>query len=622
MRILGLFLILVLGLATPLAFSENIVDVIKNENKFQFFEKPLLDLIESGEVTKYQVKILASSKDITTQQDEIELITSLITSRYDATEITHDKNLLGNYVQATIPVENLLLIVKLDFVGAILASNSPFVDDQTNLSIGEQIKYNPKFIGFFDHLLDSIDEKKVDIVKVGVAVVQYSFQNISGEYLKQKVEKLATALQDNPNITELNIDTYGATFSILVEDLPQIGQYDFVETISFKGGAFDELAPDKSSGIFKMPLYEHLYDIPFVVNDATFASVDERGINVNAKPRGNLLIDLPREIIDSRDIFGKLSFYDNNAGLVLESHPDLFVMEDKEINCNSRQLLFTFPEGFNGRTFWDIESYEQQPGALLYPWFPPFDRINLPYLGPLTNDKFTIETKNKKFEIETIQGGAICSLDFESEEKKITISARGLIQVTSPQNDVIIPSSFDVIIPNTLLSGDFTVLSEGQEVSFTMKKTMTENILTVTHSFEKNPTVFEIIGSTVFSQPFQLPTESGIEFPVDNTTYSIKYASSNDIKIKSITAYHADGFSSTDYGFYVKRHILFNVDAVESGTITITLPEKLISKDKGSIGDHVFTIDGIQINPIDSIFASDSKTVTMQIPAGTKQISR
>ncbi len=618
MRILGIFLILVLSLAMPLAFSENIADIIKNENKFQFFEKPLLDLIESGEVTKYEVKILASSNDLTTQQDEIDLITSLIISNYEATEITHGQNMFGHYVQATIPVENLPLIAKLDFVRAILASNSPFVEDQSNMSVGDQIRNNPKFTGFFDHLLESIDNEEIDEIFVTAWMSQYSFDVISEQHTQKQVDKLIEKLNEEHNAKNLLESKASLTFRVDVKELPKIGQYDFVKQIKTDGNGFKNLSEDEQSGIYKASFYKHLYDVPFSGIDATFFGISSEGIRIEAEPGGSVIIDIPRELIDSYDIYGELTFFDPEYRFVniLDNFPNIFIMEDKEITCDYRRIEFTFPDGFNATSLYGYNTGSQ----LLFPGSSPLVGMSVS-LGDIWIDKFAIETSNQEFEVVTNQNGAICDIDFLPEEKKIEIIARGHIRALTPSNEIY-PNSIDVIVPNTLLSGDFIVLVDGKEVNFDIMKTMIYNTFTITHSFEKNPTVFEIVGTQLLTPPFGLPTNTGTSIPVENSDDSIKYISSEDIKIKSAVTYNGFGFQANEHGGYdVISYLLFEIDANESGELTLTIPEVFIKKNLPQKWLPTFTVDGILVNPIDTIFASNSLTVTFKIPSGTKQIS-
>lgn len=202
MRILGIFLILVLGLATPLAFSESISDVIKNDGKFQFFDQSLLELIDSGEVTEYPVKFFPISNDPGLRDDQINIISSLLVLNYDATKVSTSQNDIRPYVQATIPIENLPLIAKISFVGIITPSNPSFVKD-VSASISDQIKNNPKFKGFNENWLYLIDNDKVDVLRVYISTGEQLFTNkiIPSEH----VPKLVDTLKTIPGLKDENI---------------------------------------------------------------------------------------------------------------------------------------------------------------------------------------------------------------------------------------------------------------------------------------------------------------------------------------------------------------------------------------------------------------------------------
>jgi len=620
-----MFLISLLALTTPITFSESVVDIIRENNKFQHFDERLLELIESGEVTEYKVQIFSSSRSgPTTQQDQVDVITSLLISNYDAQEISHDQNMLGPYVEATVPVDNLPLIANLNFVGIIIASDSPFVQDQSDLSIGEQIRNNPKFEGFFDNLLEAIDNDEIDLLAVSVPVITYSFEKTSEDYIEKRIEQLLKTLEENHNTKRLQKGKADAWFLIPVEELPQLGEYDFVSRIITKGHGWKNLSEDETSGIQKFPLFQHLYDIPFSVKDAYFGGLASYGIGISAEPGGTLLIDAPREIIDQVDIDGYIGFYDFDTGLDLrERFPNLLTIEDKQIDCNYRKMLITFPEGNNA-----TELYGYLMGDTLeFMQLMPIETRQKPaekYLIDAITDKFTVKVEDgREFDIITRQSGSICNVDFVQQEQKILMSARGKINIDN---------GIQISIPNSLLSGDFVVSIDKTDVGYELTKSITNNTLSISHYFEKNPIFVEITGSQLLPPPYQLPTVSGDSVNVENSSHSIKYVSTSDVEIKSVQAFYewtgekivqfyTNNDGKLDYKLLdeYKIYLLLSINTADSGVLTITIPKNLVDISKPMRYEHVI-VDGSIVQLEDEILAPNSHTISIKIPAKAKQI--
>jgi len=110
------------------------------------------------------------------------------------------------------------------------------------------------------------------------------------------------------------------------------------------------------------------------------------------------------------------------------------------------------------------------------------------------NAKLTVSAGEQHFDILALSKGTICDFWFIQEEKKVSLGIRGLASSTS---------FLDVTVPQELLSGDFKVLVDGNEVEFKIKTTRTNSTLSLEFPFSGVSIVnkqIDIIGTQVIPE--------------------------------------------------------------------------------------------------------------------------
>ena len=231
-----------------------------------------------------------------------------------------------------------------------------------------------------------------------------------------------------------------------------------------------------ASGVYKLTYKNNLYDIPYTITDANLIKIikDEQGggvigVTINPQNAGNLTVSIPRELIDPLDYSGKLTILGNG---IITNYYDL------ETNCDYRKIMMSFDK--------NITDFSIGVG------------VGVPEYKGYDADITKLYVQGYQADILTHQQGAICNIDFNQQEKKITITTKGVKSTSDP---------FDITIPSKLLNGNFSVLTDGEKREFDIQKTENDSKLSFLLDYPaSNERKIEIVGTQAIPEfPLSIP---------------------------------------------------------------------------------------------------------------------
>jgi hypothetical protein len=233
---------------------------------------------------------------------------------------------------------------------------------------------------------------------------------------------------------------------------------------------FSHLAfADPVSDTYKLNYKNNVYDIPYTISNGTFKSMFKETsiieITIDPISNGSLTVSIPRELIDPIDFGGRVQII---QGGMLLWHKDI------DFNCDYRKIMMNFTTaGSKTITFGSDIMVPENYGADL--------------------DIEHVQLANMQFDVPIHSQGAICSLNVNPEDKKVSMIMKGVKGTTD---------HIEVDNIRNFLTGNYTVLANNNPIN----STIAGNTIKFNLDFPTNERKIDIIGTQMIPEfPFAIP---------------------------------------------------------------------------------------------------------------------